>query len=81
MKKTFFISLDLLEMEVQLSLDCSEYIHKKDADSHLAVNTISLVKETGQRHATRNTLWIEKPHLELKVENGIFFTFVTSLRI
>ncbi|XP_025115118.1 protein-glutamine gamma-glutamyltransferase K-like isoform X2 [Pomacea canaliculata] len=56
------------ENDVQMSLKCADYINNKDTDSHVNVYVIATVRETHQRFATRDTIWIEKPHLEVKTE-------------
>ena len=48
-------------------MKCADYITNKDVDSHVNVYVIATVRETNQRFATRDTIWIEKPHLEVKV--------------
>ena len=57
----------LSERDVTLTLKCADYITNKDSDSHVNVYVIANVRETKQRFATRDTIWIEKPHLEVKV--------------
>lgn len=56
------------EGSVSLTLKCADYINNKDSDSHVNVYVMACVKETKQRFATRDTVWIEKPHLEVKTE-------------
>lgn len=58
------------ENDVQMSLKCADYINNKDTDSHVNVYVIATVRETHQRFATRDTIWIEKPHLEVKVRQS-----------
>ena len=50
-----------------LTMKCADYITNQDVDSHVNVYVIATVRETNQRFATRDTIWIEKPHLEVKV--------------
>ncbi|KAK7114916.1 protein-glutamine gamma-glutamyltransferase 4-like isoform X1 [Littorina saxatilis] len=56
------------ECDVKMSLKCADYINNKDTDSHVNVYVIATARETHQRFATRDTMWIEKPHLEVKTE-------------
>ena len=63
-----FVCLPVLsERDVTLTMKCADYITNKDVDSHVNVYVIATVRETNQRFATRDTIWIEKPHLEVKV--------------
>lgn len=50
-----------------LSVKCSEYIGNVDADSHVNIFAFATVKETNQRYVYCESLWIDKPHIELKV--------------
>lgn len=54
-------------MEVSLTLKCTDYLGNVDSDSHLNIYAIAQVKETGQRFILQEPVWIEKPHIELKV--------------
>lgn len=56
------------ESDVTMSLKCADYINAKDTDSHVNVYVIAKARETNQRFATRDTIWIEKPHMEVKTE-------------
>ncbi|KAK7498048.1 hypothetical protein BaRGS_00010636, partial [Batillaria attramentaria] len=56
------------ESDVTMALKCADYINTKDTDSHVNVYVIATARETKQRFATRETIWIEKPHLEVKTE-------------
>lgn len=55
------------DQEVSLSLKCVDYIGSVDSDSHINIYAIATVKETGQRYVVQEPLWIEKPHIEIKV--------------
>ena len=50
-----------------LSIKCGDYIGVVDADSHVNIYALATVKETGQRFVACEAIWIEKPHIELKV--------------
>lgn len=69
--RTFFMTFvlrDIIsESDATMTLKCADYINNKDADSHVNVYVSASVQGTGQRFATRDTIWIEKPHLEVKV--------------
>ncbi|XP_071091766.1 hemocyte protein-glutamine gamma-glutamyltransferase-like isoform X1 [Haliotis cracherodii] len=56
------------ESAVCLKLNPTEYINSCDADSHVNVYACGIVKETGQKFATREVLWVDKPLLEVKTE-------------
>lgn len=58
------------EMEVSLTLKCTDYLGNVDSDSHLNLYAIAQVKETGQRFILQEPIWIEKPHIELKTEGN-----------
>ena len=55
------------DQDVSLSMKCVDYIGGVDSDSHINIYTIATVKETGQRYVFQEPLWIEKPHIEIKV--------------
>ena len=61
------------ESEVILSVKCADYIGFVDADSHVNILALATVKETNQRFISCEAIWIEKPHIELKV---CYITFI-----
>ena len=54
-------------MDISLTLKCAEYISNVDSDSHVNIYALASVKETGQKFISQEAVWIEKPHIELKV--------------
>ena len=48
-------------------MKCADYIGVVDADSHVNIYALATVKETSQRFVSCEAIWIEKPHIELKV--------------
>ena len=69
------------ETSVSLSLKCADFISSVDPDCHVTVYAIATVKETGQTFLRHEPLWIEKPHIELKVRHCNIELFAVSSRI
>jgi hypothetical protein len=55
-----------------------DYIGSVDSDSHLNLYAMAHVKETGQRYIYEEPVWIEKPHIELKVSSLESFTLLNT---
>ncbi|XP_029637138.1 protein-glutamine gamma-glutamyltransferase K isoform X3 [Octopus sinensis] len=59
------------ETVVSLSLKCNEYVNNRDPDAHIVMYCKAIVKETNQRYITRETFWLDKPHLDLKSDTRV----------